>query len=220
VFAGGWRCYRVNAEIRTNSETFKGYVELGDDFGAYLEKDLFDYLRTMSKRLNDTLKIYDTIYSLNYPKFDNHKLTAVINDKTNRVPIAEIISAELISLSPCQVWLSEKASESQEHFFSWVGHTMLISEFTIDEINRLNRKPNYETSFEYPDDEYGGFKVLSYSETLGSIEIDKIIKEFKEDIITNDGIKEKWKYRRERYKKLKVKLRSFDIIVFRLDYLP
>ncbi len=216
-YGGGNTCYRFKVEIETMDDTITGYVGLGDNFRTYKDFEILKYLNDYYKNRPEGIVVYDTIYNLNYPKMNGYKLTAVLDKDKKNVAVEKIRRINILMKCPCQEWTEHRDENNHERFYAWVGHTMLISELTSQEIELLQKEPKHMISFGDPLSEYSGYYLLSYNDTFTKDEINKIIDDFKVSITTYSGNKSKYVFQREEYAKLKNQLRKEQIIFFRMD---
>lgn len=215
--AGGWTCFRCKIEIVTESSTIIGFVQFGDTYRNYLSKDINNYINDFFKYPHDTITIYDTIYSLEYPKFDLYKLTAIPSNDLIKVPVYVIKNIRILSLEPCQEWLTERDSKDYEYYYAWVGHTMPIMELELNEIQLLNSEPVAICSFHDPLSEFGGYWIISYSKSIDEIEIKKIFEEYKDRLLNYSGSLRKSEFYLIEYQNLKQMFRENNTIVFRIS---
>lgn len=101
VFGGGYSCHRFKVMIETETNNLiVGFTEFGDDFRNYNDSELLKYLKENYKFPHDTLIVYDTIYSIKYPKMSDYELTAILYKDIIKISIDEIKNIKSISKSP------------------------------------------------------------------------------------------------------------------------
>ncbi len=216
--AGGWTCHLVKVELTLEAKKVVGFVFLGDDFRGYLKKGVMSYLADYHKYPNDTIEVYDTVYTVKYPKFDRYKIAAVTKDDIFKVPVSTIKKIRVLSMGPCHEWIVKVDPTQYESYYAWVGHTML-TDLTRDEIQMLNSKPVAAKSFQAPLGEYSVFWMISYSQSDGDASLEMIFKEYKSRLSGYSGpLAEQSVFNHQEYQKLKQSLRKRRIIIFKIGY--
>ncbi|MCF8296449.1 MAG: hypothetical protein K9J13_02800 [Saprospiraceae bacterium] len=158
-------------------------VIIGDFFyhGLYAFQDVhpdsfsFEYYRKIRKDFNDTIKIYNNVISLKYPKLYPCKYKACQKEDVLKVALNSIKSHEVISKTICY-------PELKTLFHVGCGYSpVVITELIKEEIELLNEKEPI-LSFNFHPDKYCGCEmfcmpiIVSYNKEMTKGEIIEILK--------------------------------------------
>lgn len=218
-YAGGWTCHLFKLKIETDAESIIGYVYFEDSFREYFKNnEITNYINTYHRTPPyDTIQVYDSIHSLNYPEVDGYKLTTTLKKNITKVPVNRIKTIRTISRGPCNEWLTTTDTTNYERYYRWVGHTMPHDQLTIQEIELLMTKPKVTISCPDPDSKYTTLYIMSYSENMPNERVTQMLDEFNHSITNYSGNEPTYVFAAKRYAELKNALRKENIIVIRLE---
>ena len=174
AFYGGDMCHSFKVKLTLNNKTeVRGYIQgynsiLVEGFTTEIKQCDSKIRKSIIKASSylDTIKVYDTVFNVNYPSFPHMLLTASLAQKVVQVDINQIAHIEILSISPCQKWL-DRGPES-ENYFASDGMNTPILELSAAEISKLQNEPTTISEFtegRYKYEDY--YYFCSYKKEIG-----------------------------------------------------
>jgi len=225
LYADGGNCVRYQIGITLiNDNYIEGFVYENNYQPRFKFDDInikdFIFQNCLDKE--NELTVYLKVKELIFPKFPNFRhdcdfhLNGTSPDNLRKINSKDIKGIKLIEYNTCHNCDKYDLKDG----FYWVGiYPNVITELTNKEIDLLQTEPVSTNDFYYPVDEYSSFKVLSYNDSIDSDKLKKLCDDYLQDL-QQEFDKNNWEIIHKKYDTFKQELRTKDIIIFKIGFIP
>lgn len=223
IFADVGNCVRYQIGITLkNGEYVEGFF-FYQNYGVELMFEDISIKKYLIDNCNERkikLTIYLKVTELNYPTLQDfspdcdYRFYATAPQDVKNIDTETISTIKLIGFNAC----NDCEENDVNNGFYWTGvYPNVITELTDKEIDLLKNKPYGETYLTYPNEGTFGFIVLSYNQSIKTVDIEVLCNDYlikiKHHFDNNN-----WKEIDTQREEFKQNLRSKSIIMFKYGY--